>query len=412
VPGKKSSLTPLGRVSNPFTNYLAVLAVDARHAGAWPGSDRALKGMRSGRWPSEIPVGEATGIIAEIGGCGGSEVFRADGALVMVEYYTGDDDADTEAELERAIVSTTRSPKRLGVVDVQSGVLAFIAISEAGEEPSAKTLAAAKKGSAKAPFGVFVGVKAGRYAVWRESLELEGPWGFIGNRVRVVAEGQPVTAGKPIATLAPPPPKRKATAGERRVVDGWTAVSSMAIAPDGRAFAGENGGFRACGFDATGARRWQRQLAKTGDEARYNYELSVQLVGDELLAHAKDSATLHVLAPDTGKTVRTVSIRAARLPGDARRRRAGAAHPDGDDCARLPFAAAPRRVRGLLQPERHRDLRRRALARCERARSPHLRSRDAEARCYLPAAALALGHVLSAHRRARHGRRPRAVVPL
>jgi hypothetical protein len=309
-----NALTRLGRVINGYSNYLALLAIDATHVGAWggPGDDgegdfaRANDLIERGRF--EIDVGKGKGVLVEIGGCGMTDVCRIGDTLVMVEHYTGDEDADAEADLDRAIVGTpTKQARRVGRVAVKSGALALCALIEAGAKPSAKQLAKAAKGSVETKYGVLVGVKPGTYEIWTESLGIEGAWGSLDTRVRIVAAGTKVVAGKPIAEL--PKAKRLVAAkGERRTGIEWTAVSSMALAPDGRAFAGETGGYRACAWAPDGTLAWERSLKKIGKESRYNYELEVALVGDDLLAFATYGEVIWMLDPATGKTRHELTI--------------------------------------------------------------------------------------------------------
>jgi len=93
------------------------------------------------------------------------------------------------------------------------------------------------------------------------------------------------------------------TAPARRVVDGWSAVASLAIAPGGRIVAGENGGYGVACWDAAGALAWQLELGQAGTSSRYNYEALVAICGEELVALERQDA-LHVLDLATGKKKR------------------------------------------------------------------------------------------------------------
>jgi hypothetical protein len=311
-------LTRIGRVTNNWSNFLEMLAIDASHLAAWSagGGDDDDDDDDDGDdddETAEVRVGKGTGVLVEIGGCGSSEVLRAGSALVMVEHFSGDDDADAEAELERAIASTpTTDATRLGTVKIETGVLALWPTVDAGQAPKPGTLAKVKvKGAAKLEHGCLIATANGRYDIWGEQLEIEGDWGSIGGRIRIVPAGTRIVAGAPILELARPAPLVAASGGRREVPE-WTAVSSMAIAADGRAFAGENGGFRACGWNPDGTLAWHRTLKEIGSQSRYNYELSVQLVGDDLVAHAKEGTTLWLLDPATGATRHELTIPQAR----------------------------------------------------------------------------------------------------
>jgi len=93
----------------------------------------------------------------------------------------------------------------------------------------------------------------------------------------------------------------------RRVADGWSAVASLAVAPQGRLVAGENGGFGVACWDASGAIAWQVDLAKAGRSSRYEYEAYVKVCGDEVVA-LEHYGALHVLDSKTGKHKRKPSV--------------------------------------------------------------------------------------------------------
>ncbi len=97
--------------------------------------------------------------------------------------------------------------------------------------------------------------------------------------------------------------KKASTVPARRIVDGWSAVASLALAPGGRIVAGENGGFHVCSWDSAGTIAWQVELAKAGSGSKYEYEVFVSVCGDEVVALQKYGA-LHVLDLATGKKKR------------------------------------------------------------------------------------------------------------
>jgi WD40 repeat protein len=101
--------------------------------------------------------------------------------------------------------------------------------------------------------------------------------------------------------------KKASNGPARRVVDGWSAVASLAIGPRGVLVAGENGGFGVACWDASGAIAWQVELAKAGRSSRYEYEAYVEVCGDEVVALEHYHA-LHVLDLATGKQKRKPAV--------------------------------------------------------------------------------------------------------
>ena len=95
--------------------------------------------------------------------------------------------------------------------------------------------------------------------------------------------------------------KKASNGPARRVVDGWAAVSSLALAKGARIVAGENGGYGVVCWDGSGAVVWQVDLAKVGKQPLYMCTVLVQVVGDDVLALANRGA-LFVLDLATGKT--------------------------------------------------------------------------------------------------------------
>jgi WD40 repeat protein len=93
----------------------------------------------------------------------------------------------------------------------------------------------------------------------------------------------------------------------RRVVDGWSAVASFAVAPGGKMIAGENGGFGVACWDASGAIVWQLDLAKAGRGSRYEYEAYVGVCNGEVVA-LQHYGALHVLDLASGKTKRKPDV--------------------------------------------------------------------------------------------------------
>lgn len=69
--------------------------------------------------------------------------------------------------------------------------------------------------------------------------------------------------------------------GARRLVDPkdkWVTIHSIALADDGRTFAGETGAFGVAAWDASGTLLWQRAVRPSGKKKDYTYETKVELV--------------------------------------------------------------------------------------------------------------------------------------
>ena len=93
----------------------------------------------------------------------------------------------------------------------------------------------------------------------------------------------------------------------RRLVD-WQAIASFALAGDGSAYAGEETGYRVCGWSQSGELVWSRELPPRKHAMITQQHAFVQLVGDDLFAFASLTSALHVLDRDTGKTIREVAF--------------------------------------------------------------------------------------------------------
>lgn len=293
-----AAMPRIGSVSNDYSNYLAILVADGDVAAQYRADDfeRASKAENK----KEFAIGTGKGVVVEIGGCGSAEVHRLGTALVVPEIYTGDDDVDAEAALDRAIaMHPTTKPKLIGTVDVKSGVIVLMGLLESGSKKKPKS-------------GSALTVPKGRYDVWRETFrkEVEGAWGTMPSRVRVVPHGTKLAEGKPIFELAPSAPAAEAKTGAgRRLVDPkdkWQAIQSLAIADDGRTFAGENGAYGVAAWDANGKLLWQRAVRPRPKKPSYEHSVHVALAGNDLLALCKreleDSPTALAFTAD-GKLV-------------------------------------------------------------------------------------------------------------
>jgi hypothetical protein len=318
-----SKLIQLGEVANGYSNFLSLLAVDAPHASAWRGPsgggkdddfERANKQAEKGKL--ELALGGGRGVICEVGGCGATNVYRASAdTLVFVEHYSDDWDDEIEADFldKIAVTPTAKKPKRLGTCEVKSGALALVALVEGVEKLSAKDIAkVAGGGKAKEyDWGLLVPMPKGDYEIWGEQMsKLEGEWGSIESRIRIVPKGTKVTPGEPIVRASTPAETSKGsktskrTGADRRrlVVDGWEAVDSFAVSPDGKQiFAGQCGGFGVCAWNEAGELLWKTELAKPSREARYSDTVLVRIgAKGTILALPGHKNVLNILDAATG----------------------------------------------------------------------------------------------------------------
>lgn len=314
----RALMKPLGRVWSE-ANFIALVAVDGVHASAYRypfDEDEPDHLVFEKTMDGPLPIGKGTGLIASVGGSGYADVRRFGDAFVLADLSEGEDDVDAEEEMLRAVAGhPTTKPKRIGVVDVSSGVLVLMGQHERGPKLD---LAKVKKAKAvKTKSGIALAVTPGRYEVWREEFykkPIEGDWGSMDARVRVVREGTKVTPGEPLVALqAAPEPHRVATATATatvRLLDAkkkkkWSHTRTIARAPDGRLFAGQHDAYGVAAWNVDGSLAWQIELAKP---YRFGSEVRVQYVGDDLLALAADPSKLLVLDPRTGKTRRALTI--------------------------------------------------------------------------------------------------------
>lgn len=189
---------------------------------------------------------------------GFADVYRFGDAFVLADTAEGEDDVDPEASELRAIAGhPTTKAKRIGTVDVPSGVLVLM--------------------------GAEARPREGEEERRREDEERRRDRG----RVRIVAAGTKVVEGEPLLELAPAPAAHAPKAGNHRYLDAKKAAK------------------------AKGTLAWQTQLGKPKYAARH---ASVQLVGDHLLVLAYPFDRLLVLDPATGKVRRTLKIPSANQP--------------------------------------------------------------------------------------------------
>lgn len=193
----------LGKVQNAYSNSLVVIAVDAAHAAAWQGPDedgggdfeRAMAAMGQG---GSLSLGQGSGLVFEIGGCGTAGVFRVDSTtLTAVEHYSNDWSDEIEVDFFRCIRDTPTAPSvvRVGSFEIASGILALVAIVEPVEGIGEEALAAARsRGKDQAKWGLLVSIAAGTYEIHTETFAppLTGAWGIIPRRIRIVPVGSAV----------------------------------------------------------------------------------------------------------------------------------------------------------------------------------------------------------------------------
>lgn len=316
---EKALLRPLGRVSSE-SNFIALVAVDGASAGAYRypfdedeedplDFDETIDGP--------LPIGRAKGLIVSLGGSGVADIYRFGHALVLADIAHGDDDVDADAEKLRALAAhPTTKAKRIGAVEVPSGVLVLMGQHHPG--PELDLAKVAKRGVVATKSGAAIAVTPGRYEIWRESFAkpVGGDWGEMAARVRVVPAKTKVVEGEPLVAasqLSGPKPKHTATTAVQRLVDAkakkkpiWEHAKSMALAEDGMMFAGQDDGLAVAGWNADGTLAWQRFLT----DAKPNLwtGVFVQCVGRDLLALAKGQDRLLALDPKTGALRRSAKI--------------------------------------------------------------------------------------------------------
>lgn len=193
------------------------LAIDAQAAAAWKGDDgydededltldenisasncdfaRAMKVADKKR--PVLPVGSAQGVVATVGGCGWSHIWRIPDGIALLDYASGDDhdlgNKKTIGMLSRLVVQLPAKgkPKSLGTVAVKSGVLALLLPGQRGDiKPAqiAKAKAAnGRKAVAANPSRVLVALPAGDYEVLVDRLDVDDDsFGMLESRVRIV----------------------------------------------------------------------------------------------------------------------------------------------------------------------------------------------------------------------------------
>lgn len=318
---ERALATPIGRVSAE-SSFLALVVVDGAFAGAYrhPFGEGGLDFDDTMNGP--LPVGKGSGLIVDCASSGIADVYRFGDALVVPDIAVGDDEVDTDQAMLHAIAGhPTTKAKRIGVVEVPSGVLVLMGQHEDGPKLDVAKVARQAK-PVRTRSGVAIPVPPGRYEVWREAFRdpPAGEWGEMAARVRVVPTGTKVTLGKPLVELAPlgkSVATQSAHAIRHLYVDpklkGWTHARTLSVGADGMVFAGQDDGNALTAWHASGERAWQQTLAKKA------HEVMLQRVGADLLVLPALAQELLVLDPATGKKRRSLKIPVAghfRVLGD------------------------------------------------------------------------------------------------
>ena len=84
----------------------------------------------------------------------------------------------------------------------------------------------------------------------------------------------------------------------------WKGIHRVAVAADGRVFAGENGHARVCAWSPDGALAWETTLQYEGDRLG----LHVQLFGELLLVFVAWGSRAFYLDPKTGAVQKTIGL--------------------------------------------------------------------------------------------------------
>ncbi|MBS2014732.1 MAG: WGR domain-containing protein [Deltaproteobacteria bacterium] len=301
---------PIGRVAAE-SNFLALVAVDGAHAGDYrfPFDEGGLDFEKTLDGP--LPIGKGKGLFLECSSSGIADIHRFGDALVIADIATDEDDVDTEAEMLRALAGhPTTKAKRIGTVDVPSGVLVLMGQHHDGPKLDIAKIAKQSK-PVKTPSGAAIPVPPGRYEIWRERFRNapRGDWGAMDARTRIVPAGAKVLEGKPLVDLASAPAARAPSAGTHRLVDpklrGWSHARTLSVDAEGRVFAGQDDGNAVAAWHANGTPAWHQILSK---KVFAYSQVTVQRVGPDLLVLGALEKKLLVLDPQTGKKRRSLAI--------------------------------------------------------------------------------------------------------
>lgn len=238
--GPKTVAEYVGRID--ATNAaMWFLAMDAKEAAAWKGEDeeefdRAMEVESGG-----IKVGSQRGVLAEMGDCGWSHVWRvANGDLLLVEHrrsgiYSKMSKPEQIAALGERVAAfqVPKKTTRIGKVSVESGVLALMLPYCNGDFTPKELASATASGGGrllvKAPNGDYE-ISSCPFA----ERDFEDELGSYGDVTRIARVGGGAVAKEAPATQ---PAKRKKSNGARRfeLVEG-TSSKFWEIQLDGTSF--------------------------------------------------------------------------------------------------------------------------------------------------------------------------------
>jgi hypothetical protein len=193
-------MDPIGYLDGNRTQFWLV-AADARVLAKWDGNetgdyDRALEIINEGD-ETKIAIGDASGLVIDVGEAGGSRVWPIDGGIALWTYRSALDVSRTDPEVLRKLGKKIAElpvhgvPIEIGVLDVPSGCLGLTVPFAPGLaiEDVEATIASGQ------PLGdtgrLLVPVPAGRYVVVSEPLAgsfsawHEDELGQYQNRIRI-----------------------------------------------------------------------------------------------------------------------------------------------------------------------------------------------------------------------------------
>ena len=195
----------LGKFLNGYSALVKAVLIDAQFATAWsPESDneRAFEQANTGK--HKLSLGGGSGLCAIVGGCGIAHVWRKGGVLTFADHYD-DGDEDIPIGIGTALFDIpTQRPTKLGTLRVTSGVVAFVDTSHpvTGLGSAVLRRLSGHGGAKRVGGALVVGIPNGEYELWIEEFGeegVEGDWGLIEKRFRIVPVGTLVTSGAAVA---------------------------------------------------------------------------------------------------------------------------------------------------------------------------------------------------------------------
>lgn len=208
---------PIGRFAAENASLWGLIA-DPTVAAAWKGDagwvedDAPLKsgvsmknratdfGRAMDLEEGAIAVGREKAVIASLGGCGVSEIWRIDRGIALIAHFPSDgfDDLGKKGlvELGKRVTGlpTFGKSRRLGRVQVRSGCIALVLPYESGATKASEVEAAAKRAKATRTRGgpILVPLPNGVYDVMTEAVgnavDFEDELGSYEARVRIVRQ--------------------------------------------------------------------------------------------------------------------------------------------------------------------------------------------------------------------------------